>query len=84
MAKEKAEVEDPQQATAEGAPRRLRTSGVVKSVGLSAGRSRSDFPNAATLSPSFLLDPLHLPSSRRSVRVDSHEPCLNAVLLIRS
>ena len=58
MAKEKAEVEDPQQATAEGAPRRLRTSGVAKSVGLSSGRRRSDFSNAATLSPSVLLGQL--------------------------
>ena len=48
-------VEDPQQATAEGAPRLLRTSGVAKSIGLSASRSRGDFANAATLRPSVLL-----------------------------
>ena len=58
MAKEKAEVEDPQQATAEGAPRLLRTSGVAKSIGLSASRSRGDFANAATLRPSVLLGQL--------------------------
>ena len=58
MAEEEAELEDPQEAPAEGPPSLLRTPGVAKSVGLRARRSRSDVANAATLRPSVLLSHL--------------------------
>ena len=84
MSQEKAEVGDPQQATAEGAPRLLRTSGVANSIGLSASLSRSDFANTATLSPSVLLGQLspiirrllgQLPS--RHIREIRREACVS-------
>ena len=49
---------EPQQATAEGAPRLLRTSGVANSIGLSARRSRGDVADAAPLRPAVLLSHL--------------------------
>ena len=75
-------MKDPQQATAEGAPRLLRTSGVANSIGLSARRSRSDFRDSAALPPVLLdhlslvvcvllgqLTPSHVREIRREARV---------------